>query len=51
MFKSIKIYKNEGDACAWCVDGKLSIRVNRTENKKFLGCDKYPKCKYNCEIN
>lgn len=51
MFKSTKIYKNKGEACAWCNDGNLVIRINRVENKKFLSCGRYPECKYTCEIN
>jgi ssDNA-binding Zn-finger/Zn-ribbon topoisomerase 1 len=30
---------------AFC-KGRLVYRINRNTNEKFIGCDKYPVCKY-----
>lgn len=32
--------------CPKCPEGKLVERTNIKEGTKFLGCTKYPKCKY-----
>ena len=35
-----------GDACPHCKEGKLVARKGRKTNNDFLGCSKYPKCKF-----
>ena len=38
----------EGDSCPECAFGWLQRRNGR--NGPFLGCSRYPKCKYSCDI-
>ena len=37
-------------SCPQC-GGRLRIRTNRREKNQFLGCSKYPECKFTEEIN
>ena len=38
--------EQEGDLCPECLDGKLVLRENRNNFSQFLGCERYPDCKY-----
>jgi len=41
-----------GDNCPsrGCKGGKIVLRKNKYTGVEFLGCDQYPKCKYNSSI-
>jgi DNA topoisomerase-3 len=34
-----------GEACSKCGEGKMETRLSSKNNKTFLGCNAYPKCK------
>jgi DNA topoisomerase-1 len=47
--KNVEKSKEEGKACPTCKEGKLVLR--KSVYGSFLGCSRYPKCRYTEKIN
>ena len=40
-----------GESCPRCSQGHVVKRVNKTNGVSFIGCDEFPKCKFNKNIH
>ena len=51
IMRYIGISHNEGGKCPWCVNdngtgGTLIMRKRKTDGRAFLGCSRFPECKF-----